>query len=453
MSKISRREVLKGSTALLAAAPFGISARASSSTRDSLPGVLNGDQLFADVSTYSQFGVHHTGKEPDRATSNWQFEHLRSQGFSVSRHPFEVQQFFEDESWLELADGGRVFVAPQWPAVATPVPISGPIVDVSAADIRGGIAILLLDRPNRVVDIPEILAPIEDAFERGAAAVILVCEHASGRVQFGNVAESRPPWKGPVVLAGSADRERIRAAAGARGRLAVFGSHRKVTAENVRGMLERGDRWVVVSTPQSGWTTCAGERGPGVAYFRALATAAAALEGGPSWCFLSNSGHELDNFGARIAHESGSLPRPEDTALWVHLGAGIAQRDAATRDGGGIQLLDDKSFTLASCDWRRAWTVFQHFWGTSTVVVPYQWWAVGELTEVIGHGYRNALGLAAAATYHHVPGDLPETTSSTILASMGDALWAALSDLIDADSPTSTHARCVQKVAGIGPTE
>src|SRR3546814_4139723 len=70
-------------------------------------------------------------------------------------------------------------------------------------------------------------------------------------------------------------------------------------AENVVARRVRdGRRWVVVSTPRSGWTDCAGERGPGLAIWLALAEWMPHAFADHSLLFVCNSGHEYENLGA-----------------------------------------------------------------------------------------------------------------------------------------------------------
>src|SRR3546814_8243070 len=71
-------------------------------------------------------------------------------------------------------------------------------------------------------------------------------------------------------------------------------------AENVVARRVRdGRRWVVVSTPRSGWTDCAGERGPGLAIWLALAEWMPHAFADHSLLFVCHSGHEYENLGAR----------------------------------------------------------------------------------------------------------------------------------------------------------
>ena len=52
------------------------------------------------------------------------------------------------------------------------------------------------------------------------------------------------------------------------------------------------------------------------------------------------------------------------------------------------------------------------------------------MREVVGHGYATSLGLVSMQPYHHVPGDLPETTSPQILEAVGRAIFSVVSDSV-----------------------
>ena len=80
-----------------------------------------------------------------------------------------------------------------------------------------------------------------------------------------------------VVVAGDDETQLTEAAsAGKKASIKITGvSKKNVTAYNVVGTLKRGDQWVIITTPSSGWFQCSGERGPGVALFLGLARWAA----------------------------------------------------------------------------------------------------------------------------------------------------------------------------------
>ena len=57
------------------------------------------------------------------------------------------------------------------------------------------------------------------------------------------------------------------AADGAQATLILDGDATHRNSENVIGRMERGNRWIVISTPRSGWFNCVGERGTGTSVF------------------------------------------------------------------------------------------------------------------------------------------------------------------------------------------
>jgi hypothetical protein len=106
---------------------------------------------------------------------------------------------------------------------------------------------------------------------------------------------------------------------------------------NLIGRLERGPRWLVISTPRSGWFDCVGERGTGTSVFLELA----------EWAidrFPRHSIH-LVNAGAHEYYFAGShkvmdlAPPPQATDLWTHIGATVAARDA-DESGAALRMLD-----------------------------------------------------------------------------------------------------------------
>src|SRR5690606_40165850 len=78
----------------------------------------------------------------------------------------------------------------------------------------------------------------------------------------------QPLYEQPMALLAPNDAAPFYAAAhrGEAASLYVTGKGGRRSAFNLVGKLDRGrGRWLVVSTPRSGWFTCAGERGGGMA--------------------------------------------------------------------------------------------------------------------------------------------------------------------------------------------
>jgi hypothetical protein len=143
----------------------------------------------------------------------------------------------------------------------------------------------------------------------------------------------------PVAIMAPKDSRPFQEAA-AKGADATFtldgdATHRNST--NIIGRMERGGRWIVISTPRSGWFDCVGERGTGTSVFLELA----------EWVverFPNHSIH-LVNAGAHEYYFAGShrvmdlAPPPQSTDIWAHVGATVAARDA-DESGPVLRMLD-----------------------------------------------------------------------------------------------------------------
>ena len=153
---------------------------------------------------------------------------------------------------------------------------------------------------------------------------------------------------------------------------------------------------VTVTTPLTGWTPCAGERGTGLAVALAIA-GDLALDHRVR--FVACSGHELDHDG--LHQWLGSNPvRGEHV---VHLGASVA---AVAADGqlDPVRLVA----TTAQGDQRREirrlaeaanWTMFEGD----------DW--LGEGATWRGHG-ADVLSFLGSSRFFHTPADLPAAATS-----------------------------------------
>ena len=143
----------------------------------------------------------------------------------------------------------------------------------------------------------------------------------------------------------------------------------KRTAYSLVASLVRGPRQIVVSTPFSGWTQCAGERGPGIATLLALVPWLKQAKPSHSITFIATSGHELGDLGMRdvLAH---AAPDPSTVDSWFHLGAGFAARDWYETPIGLVPMksADPQRYLLASDTLRgQAAAAFQGLPGLETV--------------------------------------------------------------------------------------
>ncbi|HUQ71130.1 MAG TPA: hypothetical protein VM165_16505 [Planctomycetaceae bacterium] len=298
---------------------------------------LSGASLQADVVAYTAFGHHRTATSADLATGDWQEQHLADSGFQTERHGFQVSQSFVDQALLRAGPQGQTAVNtfPLWPVKFTTAAISRPLADWRvdmAAPALNRVVLLTVPYQPKAEITPELAAQIVAATADGAVAAILITEGPSGDLVALNVTPNAQNWAIPALLVGPKDIPALEAAltSGANVTLSVTGhTEPAAAASNVVGRLERtpGGPWIVVSTPYSGWFQAGGERGSGIAVWRAMARWAAARRSSTAnYLFLSTSGHELDEAGidAFLLEEA---PPPAQVRAWFHCGAWVASYD------------------------------------------------------------------------------------------------------------------------------
>lgn len=434
---ISRRTMLQRTFAVAAAmlAPRGA---AGAMPADPLAGV----SIYRDLLTYDELGPHRTASGGDVATTEWLEQQLVQAGLAVTRQAFEVTLHEPVVHHVTLADR-RVPGFPLWPPVPAPengiraelmlVPPDGPV-----SDLQGRIAVIRLPYVRRGVSLarPLYRRPILAALRAGAAALLLITEGPTGDLIALN---ALPPGEladeaalVPMLLVAGKHGPSLEAAAREK-QVATLelrvATRERAPAYNLIARLERGPRWIVLSTPQSGWFHCAGERGPGVATQLALARWAAARSGNASLCVLFTSGHELAGIGARQAFSAPALPAPAETALWIFLGSSIATRAwhlPENADGSGTAPVPlehaDPQRTLYGSP-----AVLERlrssFAGVAGLEEPHPASAEGgpgsptpkELREALAQGYLTGIGVKGNHLYQHAMGDRAHTTSAGIL--------------------------------------
>ena len=401
--RVSRRGVLTASIASLGAGA------AEGMTMD--PFTVSAAQ--ADLERYVGFGVKASGGPGDRAAGAWLEAELRALGFAIERQTFEAPWF--EPSIAEIAVDGQVAaVIPQAVVVTTPQDgISAPLVLADVGDrarLKGAIAIVSLPHArwsSLVSPVPRQMA--QAAFDAGAVAVVLITHGPTGQALALNAPADGPMFPRPAAILApkAAPPFLVAAARGEVGRLTVAGAGGRREAYNIVARLDRGrGRWLVVSTPRSGWFGCAGERGPGVAIWLMLARWAARADLPVNVAFVCNSGHEYENLGAaRLLHDA--APKPAQTAFWLHLGANAAARD--WHELGG------QMTPLPSADPQRYLGVSPSlidearrlFAGQPGLEAPYPAapGAAGELGHIIAAGYPALAGVFGAHRFHHAAAD------------------------------------------------
>lgn len=402
---MNRRDLLAGVPAL-AAAPV---ATAQAPARGPVLSPARADDL---VRRYFAFGNKRSGGAGDRASGAWLEGELRTLGYRTQRQGFEAPFYEAETATLRIDGAPALAVLPQPPFRATaPNGVTARLMNwTGVGDPRGTIAVIALPfRRWSAFRAPEIALPVASALAGGAAAVAIVTTGPTGETLALNMDIAAPPFPAPVVLIGSRAGAALLSGAnrGQSAQLDVRGAAGMRDAFNLLGRLDRGSRRsLVISTPRSAWTSAAGERGPGVAIWLALAAWARTLPD-VDVSLLCTSGHEYDNAGGHVALKSGALPPPAQTAMWVHLGAAVATRD--------FHDLGERLSPLPSADPQRLLAAStpllplaaRAFAGQPGLERAYDLkdGAEGELKEILAAGYGSVIGAYGALRFHHAAGD------------------------------------------------
>jgi len=417
----TKRTVLLGG--LLGSAAAGMPAAAARTSRDL-------DAAAEDLKAYIGFGLKNAGGTGDNACGDWIAGHLASLGYTVERQSFDVSYQTPEAAQLFLGTASAPVML-LLPGVATmEMGLEGPLAIVpaeAAADAplpHAAIAAIVL--PHRrwsSIEHPLIQSALSTCYERGAAAALIVTTGPSGEAVALNVSHGAHYQKGPTAVIGPRDfASLLKAGRGnAIARLVLHGRIGARQAFNVVAAKKAGAAArIVVSTPRSGWTICAGERGPGVAVFLALARHLS--QRNVATTLVCTSGHEFENRGGQRFLEE-RAPKPSEVALWVHLGANLAARDWHETARGLLPLpsADPQRFLMASPALLAA--AQRAFAGLPGLETPYSLSAEaqGELKEIRAAGYARAIGAFGAHRYHHTMSDDERTVRAELIPPVTEA--------------------------------
>ena len=373
------------------------------------------DSVKHDLERYISFGVKASGSMGDNACGAWLQTELRRLGFEVQNQTFSVPYFNARRSEL-VSEGFTATVIPQGIVVPTSTDgVTGKLVRIDPTlpfeDSLSG-TIVLIDLPySRWVSA--LQKPIYDGVSRaialGACAVVIITNGPTHKAIALNTDGTKPMFKVPVgILApDQASTFLTSAMRGASASIFLTGEGGQRDAFNFVGRIDRGQsKWIIVSTPRSGWFTCAGERGPGVAIWLALARWAPDYFANHNIAFICNSAHEYEYLGADQAIRD-MAPGPDATAIWLTLGASIAARDWHS--------LFPPLFPLPSADPQRYLVVSpsiqdaakRAFSGQSGIESPHttDHFTAGELTPIHNAGYRTVAGFFGAHRFLHTQDD------------------------------------------------
>ncbi len=376
--------------------------------------IFNGNKLFADVKQYVDFGIHRTATDGDNQTSAWLKNKLDKLGYKTEYLYFPVKQYFLESASLQVKN--KVLnVFPLWPVAQANVSLNAVLVDAdkNKQSVSGKIAIIRLKKEDRqYIDRLEKLDRFNDLIARHASAIILIVDNEAGQIAALNT-QPNASWKIPVVQIAPKDTAQL--ISGATASLQIKGSLKDVQARNVIAKIGSGKKEVIVSTPISGWFTCGGERGPGIAIFNAIAEWVSVTKPPYTFVFIANSSHELEDHRGTHVFIDKRAPKPENVRLWVHFGASFAI-NAYQKTTDGIQKLDavdPKRRVYYSSNMEN--TIHKAFDNKS--ITQLKDVALGELSVAKKYGYASYFGFVGADfnPYFHTPVDDETATSPKIL--------------------------------------
>ena len=374
---------------------------------------LSGESLYQDVLTYSSFGEHRTATVGEEQTTDWMVERLTESGLEVSFQSFPQETWFVKETSL-IANNTDIDCFPLWPPTWTgPTPIRGQLsmAETGKEIPEGSIALI---QPAFSYGAPAFssekdIAAIHAAAKAGARAVIVISNGPSDGIHAYNTPAGTGRWPVPVVLTPKRNRQFLTSLAERNTGVSLLLDGTDIPEahpRNVTGSLNRGGDVIVISTPKSGWFTCGGERGPGVALFLALARWTSEQKSDTSYIFDANTGHETGGTGIR--HFLDELaPSPERTLAWIHLGATISTWGWDSTATGLVKRARPEEY-LVICSGEGLLPLLRESMAGLTGLEPQAGRGVGEMREVIGMGYRGFGFNGGPYHYFHTQEDTPE---------------------------------------------
>lgn len=389
------------------------------------------DGIAADLARYVGLGGKASGGSGDMEAADWLGRELARAGYAVERQRFDAP-FFTTRAGTLAMEGHRAGVIPQAIVVPTGAGgVSGRLVRVAPGLTPGGMrgAIALVELPHgrwSSAMAKPVRETVRAAIAGGAVAAVIVTTGPTGGALALNAPGDEPLFDVPVAVLAPRDAAPFLAAAAqpTPARLVIDGEGGRRPASNLVARRDRGrGRWLIVSTPRSGWFACAGERGPGVAAWLALARWAAGSLPRHDLAFVCTSGHEYEYLGAEALMRTGTLPVPARTDLWLHLGANVAARDWQELTGTlqPLPSADSQRYLMTSATLlplaRRA------FAGLPGLEAPRAAGpaAAGELATILAAGYPRVAGIFGAHRHHHSAEDDARCVDPALVAAAAAA--------------------------------
>jgi hypothetical protein len=398
------------------------------------------ERLHADLVRHASFGPKFSGGAGDLATADWIAARLRASGYAVTESEFDAPFFVKRAARLRAGDA-VVDVVAQAPVVPTEsAGITAKLAHVDAADdaapfgdVRGRIALIVAPFARHAALFADrgLGQSVRRAAGQGAAAVVIVTTGPSGEAIALNAPEEPFVPIPTAVLAPKYAEPFVSAAkSGAQATLVLDGDATHRPCKNLVGRIERGDRWIAMSTPRTGWYGCVAERGTGTAVFLDLADWVASRFPSHSIFVMNSGGHEYFFAGShRVLDQA---PPPADTAVWAHIGATLAARAAEDRDGETVMLdTADSDRTLRAPDGAReaATAGFANIDGiTGPVAVRPR---AGELSTFTDLGYAHAFAVLGLHRWFHTVEDTLERVDAKLVVPVLSAHKRTIEIIID----------------------
>jgi hypothetical protein len=204
------------------------------------------------------------------------------------------------------------------------------------------------------------------------------------------------------------------ARAGAEATFILDGDATHRPCKNVVAKLERGNRWIGISTPRSGWLHCVGERGTGASVFLELAEWAIDRFPNHSIFLMSTGGHEY--YFAGTHRVLPLAPPPAQTDVWAHIGATLAARDA-DESGPELRMLntaDPQRSMMATANLNAA--IAESFAGIPELArAGAVRSGAGELSTFTDLGYQRAFAVLGVHRWFHTIEDTLERVDGRLV--------------------------------------
>ena len=212
--------------------------------------------------------------------------------------------------------------------------------------------------------------------------------------------------------------------------LIMDGVSRPVESRNVIARRKAGSKWIVFTTPRTGWFDAAAERGTGTAVFLGLCRWAVGAFPQHSLLAINSGGHELSFSGMHRAMRI--VPPPDAVDGWVHAGAGLATRDRlmlGNRVLGLLPTADPQRVLMCPRDVvPLAKAAFKGLSGLEEPIVPVT--GAGELSGMIDAGYSRIFAGLGVHAWFHTADDTLDKTDAGLLAPVLMAHMRLLQSLV-----------------------